>query len=80
MKQRTTNKLKTNDKKISNLQFVVGAIHNDIEKLEKRKREILEESIAVCKSSQKLLEKNYLYSKELSLLKERYPYIEFCGR
>ena len=71
MKQRTTNKLKTNDKKISNLQFVVGAINNDIEKLEKRKREILEESIAVCKSSQKLLEENYLYSKELSLLKER---------
>ena len=71
MKQRTTNKLKTNDKKISNLQFVVGAINNDIEKLEKRKREILEESIDVCKSSQKLLEKNYLYSNELSLLKER---------
>ena len=71
MKQRTTNKLKTNDKKISNLQFVVGAINNDIEKLEKRKREILEESIAVCESSQKLLEKNYLYSKELSLSKER---------
>ena len=49
-------KIKTNDKKINKLVFVHGAIIKDIAKLKKRATEISKECIALCKSSQKLLE------------------------